>query len=642
MVMVKVRPCVTIISVGMVGSCVGAVTTISSTMMSAFWGFPSSLTPSQSRALADLRSRWRRMSQPLDPDDPFWEVLVRPEGLSLPPPDGEAVDAAAAQADADWHLLRFLRARDFNVDKALVKMDQAARERERRGMKAWHDPGTARRIMLEPGAGVYACTTPLRDRRGRPLSVGRFAACFGPEMQYDEHLTAMMVFAEQMATAVLRPVAGCVYLLDFEKKGGKYEGGAPMKNGLRCVKEAIGITSLVYPETLSKVYFLNAPWTFRAIWALICVVLDRRQKDKVCFLRSAADLQKDFTDDNILRCYGGEATLGGAVTEEVLSLDEWILEGPQRLHAKLEADAVERRRRKEEWRAWRERRERQTRQLRPNKEVAGEGAVPATRLVGGNRKAQMVLERLEGWGASAGDGDAAAAIVVHRCLAKVTANLRCDLLTGPRKIDKVEGALITRWLARNVVEHDGEAADIIGGWLVQCRYIVPSKTTAKRLENNNKTKRRLGKGGLASFSSAPSHRYHILLATQVMAASGNVLPPSLGRLIAANGAHEPVGAASGSSAATSTGEPLCAATNSDLILERTFMGSDQLLMQIYGKKGAFPRLDRREVRPRLDQRNRREVRPRLDQRNWRVVLDFTCLALLIAVVAVVVHMFFWQ
>ena len=125
--------------------------------MSAFWGFPSSLTPSQSRALADLRSRWRRMSQPLDPDDPFWEVLVRPEGLSLPPPDGEAVDAAAAQADADWHLLRFLRARDFNVDKALVKMDQAARERERRGMKAWHDPGTARRIMLEPGAGVYAC-----------------------------------------------------------------------------------------------------------------------------------------------------------------------------------------------------------------------------------------------------------------------------------------------------------------------------------------------------------------------------------------------------------------------------------------------------------------------------------------------------
>lgn len=62
-----------------------------------------------------------------------------------------------------------------------------------------------------------------------------------------------------------------------------------------------------YPELMHKALIINAPTTFRVIWAMIKYLIDSRTQAKITVLPvdHAPELLKHIAPENLMQCYGG-------------------------------------------------------------------------------------------------------------------------------------------------------------------------------------------------------------------------------------------------------------------------------------------------------------------------------------------------
>ncbi|KAG5645791.1 hypothetical protein DXG03_005328 [Asterophora parasitica] len=218
----------------------------------------------------------------------------------------------------DALLLRFLRARKFDVAKAKEMLIAAEEWRKTFGVddvvktfdfKEQHE--------VDKYYPQYYHKT---DREGRPVYIERLGqlnikALY--EVTSQERLLQRLVFEYERfisdrlpATSkdVGHPVETSCTILDLHNVS--LSNFYHVKN---YVMQAASIGQDRYPECMGKFYIINAPWAFSAVWAVIKPWLDEVTVSKVDILGSGykSTLLKQIPSENLPKEFGGTCSCPG-------------------------------------------------------------------------------------------------------------------------------------------------------------------------------------------------------------------------------------------------------------------------------------------------------------------------------------------
>jgi len=230
------------------------------------------------------------------------------------PPDArpkEALDVAF-----DWTLVRFLRARKYDVAAAIEQYE---------AMLAWRAENNVDGILAKPDPRekVFQCVCPHRhlgfDRHGHPVyyeMTGQIrVAEMLKHMEEPDIITRHVRYMEYVVQRMIkqsqelgRYVGQCVMIHDMA--GMKYSIETA---GMRCFRRTTQIDQQYYPECLRKIIIVNAPWSFRGTWVVVRPWLDEKTRGKVEIYGAnfRERLQELIPPESLPAEYGGELTCAG-------------------------------------------------------------------------------------------------------------------------------------------------------------------------------------------------------------------------------------------------------------------------------------------------------------------------------------------
>ncbi|KAI4595245.1 hypothetical protein KJ359_005218 [Pestalotiopsis sp. 9143b] len=208
----------------------------------------------------------------------------------------------------DALVLRFLRARKWDVEAALVMLLSAVRWRRERQLD---------RTVILTGESVSLKDAPSKDETGfitqyrsgksyvrgtdkehRPIYIIK-VGLHDPSMQSSEAIESYILHNVESIRLLVKPPNDKFCLL-FDMTG------FGLRNmDFHVVKFLLLIFEAKYPETLGLVLIHNAPFVFWGLWNIIKGWLDPVIASKINFTRKSADLLKFISEDNLQSNYGG-------------------------------------------------------------------------------------------------------------------------------------------------------------------------------------------------------------------------------------------------------------------------------------------------------------------------------------------------
>ncbi|KAL7784131.1 hypothetical protein V8C37DRAFT_413490 [Trichoderma ceciliae] len=212
--------------------------------------------------------------------------------------------------------LRFLRARKWDVEKALVmlvstmswrhsemKVDSDIMKNGEEGALADAQVGKsdAKKVADDFLAQLRMGKSFLHgvDKQGRPICVVRVRLHRQGE-QCEESLERYTVYLIETARMVLRPPVDTATIV-FDMTGFSMANMdyTPVKFMIKCFEAN-------YPESLGAVLVHNAPWVFQGIWKIIRGWLDPVVAAKVHFTNNKNELREFIEPTHILKELGGD------------------------------------------------------------------------------------------------------------------------------------------------------------------------------------------------------------------------------------------------------------------------------------------------------------------------------------------------
>ncbi|KAJ3567684.1 hypothetical protein NP233_g6207 [Leucocoprinus birnbaumii] len=218
----------------------------------------------------------------------------------------------------DATLLRFLRARKFDVAKAKLMLLNCEQWRKEFGVdELIKNFDFKEKELVNAYYPQYYHKT---DVDGRPVYIeqlGKIDVKALYKITTQERLLQRLVLEyEKFLSARLpacsksigHPVETSCTIMDLS--------GVSMKafyDVSDYVRAAASIGQDRYPETMGKFYIINAPWAFTAVWALIKPWLDEVTVKKINILGSGyqKELIKQIGEDNLPKEFGGKCQCAG-------------------------------------------------------------------------------------------------------------------------------------------------------------------------------------------------------------------------------------------------------------------------------------------------------------------------------------------
>ncbi|XP_040186064.1 SEC14-like protein 1 isoform X3 [Rana temporaria] len=183
----------------------------------------------------------------------------------------------------DEHILRFLRARDFNIDKAREILCQSLTWRKQHQvdylLSTWNPP----QVLQDFYAGGWH----HHDKDGRPLYMLRLGQmdtkglvrALGEESLLRHVLSINeegLRRCEENTKIFGRPISSWTCLVDLE--------GLNMRHlwrpGVKALLRIIEVVEANYPETLGRLLILRAPRVFPVLWTLVSPFIDENTRKK--------------------------------------------------------------------------------------------------------------------------------------------------------------------------------------------------------------------------------------------------------------------------------------------------------------------------------------------------------------------------
>uniref|UniRef100_A0A8C3QPW4 SEC14-like protein 1 n=1 Tax=Cyanoderma ruficeps TaxID=181631 RepID=A0A8C3QPW4_9PASS len=214
----------------------------------------------------------------------------------------------------DEHILRFLRARDFNIDKAREILCQSLTWRKQHQVDYILDTWNPPQVLQDYYAGGWH----HHDKDGRPLYVLRLGQmdtkglvrALGEEalLRYVLSINEEGLRRCEENTKVFgRPISSWTCLVDLE--------GLNMRHlwrpGVKALLRIIEVVEANYPETLGRLLILRAPRVFPVLWTLVSPFIDDNTRKKF-LIYAGNDYQGpggllDYIDKEIIPDFlGGE------------------------------------------------------------------------------------------------------------------------------------------------------------------------------------------------------------------------------------------------------------------------------------------------------------------------------------------------
>ncbi|KAF2100047.1 CRAL/TRIO domain-containing protein [Rhizodiscina lignyota] len=217
----------------------------------------------------------------------------------------------------DGLLLRFLRARKWDVQAALVMMISTMHWRLSEAKVDSDIMLEGEEGMIKAAKGEESAASPkdgedfmtqirmgksfLRgvDKEGRPMCFVRVRLHRQGE-QSEASLERFTVYTIETARMFLKPPVDTATIIfdmtDFSLSNMDY---TPVKFMIKCFEAN-------YPESLGAVLVHRAPWLFSSIWSIIRGWLDPVVASKIHFTKSQSDLEQFIPKSNIIKELGGE------------------------------------------------------------------------------------------------------------------------------------------------------------------------------------------------------------------------------------------------------------------------------------------------------------------------------------------------
>ncbi|XP_064094223.1 SEC14-like protein 1 isoform X4 [Macrobrachium nipponense] len=219
---------------------------------------------------------------------------------------------------SDTCLLRFLRARDFNIEKAREMLSHSLIWRKKNQidklMAEYEEPQVVKDYF--PGGWHH------QDKEGRPLYLLRLGQMdvkglvksIGEEglLKHTLHICEEgLRLTEEATSSQGRPITTWTLLVDLE--------GLNMRHlwrpGIRTLLKIIEIVEANYPETMSCVLIIRAPRVFPILWTLVSTFIDDNTRSKFLFYggndyQGTGGLIDFMPKENIPDFLGGECKRG--------------------------------------------------------------------------------------------------------------------------------------------------------------------------------------------------------------------------------------------------------------------------------------------------------------------------------------------
>ncbi|GBF65823.1 CRAL-TRIO domain-containing protein [Trichophyton mentagrophytes] len=215
----------------------------------------------------------------------------------------------------DALLLRFLRARKYDVNRALVMLVSAFRWRSQtmhiddimiKGDWFMEEESKSDDLAKKQEASDFAKLLQLgesfmhgHDKFGRPICyipvrLHRIGAHCEPSL---ERYTVYLIETSRLLLQPPVETAALVFdMTDFSLANMDY---TPVKFMIKCFEAN-------YPESLGVILVHKAPWIFSSIWAVIKGWLDPVVAAKVHFTKTPEDLEAIIPRKNLIKSLGGE------------------------------------------------------------------------------------------------------------------------------------------------------------------------------------------------------------------------------------------------------------------------------------------------------------------------------------------------
>ncbi|CCG83435.1 Predicted protein [Taphrina deformans PYCC 5710] len=204
----------------------------------------------------------------------------------------------------DGLLLRFLRARKWDVQKALIMMISTMHwrgkemnvEKIMRGgeLGAIQDGDDQFILQIRKGKSIIHGT----DNDGRPVCIVR-SRLHRPAEQTARVMECYTVYIMETARLMLRgPVDTASIIFDLSNIEAKYMDLTPVRFIIKCFEAH-------YPESLGVCCIYGAPWFFRPVWSVVKGLLDPVVANKIRFANSTAELETFLPGPDIIKELGG-------------------------------------------------------------------------------------------------------------------------------------------------------------------------------------------------------------------------------------------------------------------------------------------------------------------------------------------------
>ncbi|XP_036885799.1 SEC14-like protein 5 isoform X2 [Sturnira hondurensis] len=237
----------------------------------------------------------------------------------------------------DQHILRFLRARDFHLDKAREMLCQSLSWRKQHQvdllLQTWHPPA-----LLEE---FYAGGWHYQDIDGRPLYILRLGhmdtkglmKAVGEEALL-QHVLSVNEEGQKRCEGNTkqfgRPISSWTCLVDLEGLNMRHLWRPGVKAFLRIIE----VVEDNYPETLGRLLIVRAPRVFPVLWTLISPFINENTRQKF-LIYSGSNYQGpgglvDYLDKEVIPDFlGGECVVAVEILEgeSVITWDFDILRG---------------------------------------------------------------------------------------------------------------------------------------------------------------------------------------------------------------------------------------------------------------------------------------------------------------------------
>ncbi|KAJ8125772.1 hypothetical protein O1611_g7868 [Lasiodiplodia mahajangana] len=279
-------------------------------------GTPGNLTSDEERKLQEA---WIHLLRLCDVDNPEKVGSQSPTpdltGLlrqHLPGQSPESIRRGfwdfALMEHPDALVLRFLRARKWDVEKAMIMLvsvinwrhdrniiDTIIRTGEAVGLKEHLSADDEGFIAQYRSGKSYVHGA---DRENRLVYIIK-ARLHSPHMQSGKAMeTYVLHNIESLRVRLMLPNDKCCLIFDLT--------GFGVRNmDFHVIKFLVSVFEARYPETLGIVLIHNAPFVFWGIWNIIKGWLDPVIASKINFTRSSADLLRFISEENLQTCFGG-------------------------------------------------------------------------------------------------------------------------------------------------------------------------------------------------------------------------------------------------------------------------------------------------------------------------------------------------